>query len=732
MTESHRFSEHYRIDQYLRNKSMKILKAKTMKRHSNQLSNFPIGLIIMIKEDLKIDYKIDFINHYACKLFKVAEDADIGLLKKKFGEFVKLKNNYTTKTSQTLNDIIFNSSSFNLEMDNFIPFECTHSKTSILYIKINDIDEYKYIVIDKYDKYIEEQRFIEFNLIKTINYQYLHTLYHELNNPLNALLALSGDSDNFEKSELGDSRIYDNISTFHKRNYQKFKKDRKTGLLSLNLSKKKINIYKSDNSPKKRAFGGEISFGLNNQIPLLVKIIKVFIKNFILYLKTRADNLLYLKNEYELQNNTSDIMNAVEVSDYEKELTRHKNVKLNLEYILELYLQKYLCLFQYKEIDYETNFEKLKYMYVETDEFNFSYYIRQIYTYLYYVVPKKEGFSFEYKEEGHELKIMIKKKLDESLTKTTDHKHRESIKDDRNVFRMDQAIQTKEMTKEVLYSMSKKLKFNIEIYDNENSEQNYYLLITIPIEKNEESDINDFKDEDINEMISKDSVFLEEKLKRQLPSSNSFLEARNVSNISGIQIIDFLNKSGEEIKSFDFFTSVNKSNMQSHNLKFSEKNINLNDSTNKLSTIRDNNNVNGSFLSKCIKASSNKTKFNITETESKVNKEKEKEKNKLKLRICFSLKTTKKNKKIDKSQKSDIKSNNSSHKSNGILTLVDKKDKNKVKFDDIEKEMNEMRINMNKNKNDEMTFKEQSGVVSGFGSSIKINETKSISNVINN
>lgn len=45
--------------------------------------------------------------------------------------------------------------------------------------------------------------------------------------------------------------------------------------------------------------------------------------------------------------------------------------------------------------------------------------------------------------------------------------------------------------------------------------------------------------------------------------------------------------------------------------------------------------------------------------------------------------------------------------------------------------MNEMRINMNKNKNDEMTFKEQSGVVSGFGSSIKINETKSINNVIN-
>ena len=732
MAES-RFSEHYRIDQYLRNKSMKILKANTMKRHSNQLSNFPIGLIIMIKEDLKVDYKIDFINQYACRLFKLPEDADLNELKKKFGEFVKLKNNYTTKTSQTLNDIIFNSTSFNLEMDNFVPFECTHSKTSILYIKINDIDGYKYIAIDKYDKYIEEKRFIEFNLIKAINYQYLHTLYHELNNPLNALLALSGESDNFEKSELGDSRIYDNISNFHKKNYQKFKKDKKKGLLSLNLSRKKINVYKGDYSPKKRSIGGDFSFGLNNQIPLLVKIIKVFIKNFILYLKTRADNLLSLKNEYELQNDTSDIMNAVEVSDYEKELTRHKNVKLNLEYILELYLQKYLCLFQYKEIDYETNFEKLKNMYVETDEFNFSYYIRQIYTYLYYVVPKREGFTFEYKEEDHDLKIMIKKKIDENLSRTTDNRHRTSIKDDKNVFRMDQAIQTKEMTKEVLYSMSKKLKFNIEIFDDDKVEQNNYLLITIPIERNEESDINDFKDEDINEMISKESVVLEEKLKRQLPSSNSFLEARNVSNISGIQIVDFLDRSGEEIKSFDFFSSANKSNIQSHNLKFSGKNINLNDSTNELSSIRDNNNVNGSFLSKCIKASTNKTKFNITESEAKVNKEKDKDKerNKLKLRSCFSLKTIKNTQKNDKSQMSDLKSNNSSHKSNGIFTLVDKRDKNSIKFHNIEKQINEMKIDMNKNKNDEMTFKEQSGVISGFGSSIKINENKSINNVIN-
>ena len=163
-----RFSEHQRINQYLRIRTMKS-KSKIITRHSNQLNNFPIGLIIITNDGLPLNYKIEFINIYACRLFKVKEDTDIDALKQKFSEYIKLKNNYSTKSSQSLNDIIFNTASYNLEMDDFIPFENSHSKTSILYIKINDIDNDKYIVIDKYDRYIDEKRYIEFNLIKTIN-----------------------------------------------------------------------------------------------------------------------------------------------------------------------------------------------------------------------------------------------------------------------------------------------------------------------------------------------------------------------------------------------------------------------------------------------------------------------------------------------------------------------------------------------------------------------------------
>ena len=93
----------------------------------------------------------------------------------------------------------------------------------------------------------------------------------------------------------------------------------------------------------------------------------------------------------------------------------------------------------------------------------------------------KHKFYFEYHLENDKLKIMIKKKTNEALSRRTDLNYKINLLDGHG-FKIDQIIQTKEMTKEVLYSMTKKLKFNMEIFDCDNAEQTNYLHIILPVE----------------------------------------------------------------------------------------------------------------------------------------------------------------------------------------------------------------------------------------------------------
>ena len=694
-----RFSEHYRIDQYLKKKNTLGIKSKATKKHENLLSNFPVGLIILVKDESNFEDKIEFINNYACKLFRIRETVGIKELKEKFSEFVRLKNN-KVKMNISLKDIIFNYSSINLDLENFVPFECTYSKNIILYIKINEIDNEKYIVIDKYDKFIEEQKYIELNLIKTINYQYLHTLYHELNNPLNALLAIAGEN---EKSQIFSSEISKNDEKTTYVHSKSIKASRK----SLNKRKKSSYLYLNSvdlfDKPKRRNYGD--SSDLNNKIPLLVNIIKIFIKNFILYLKIRADSLLSLKNEFDAQNETSDIMNVVEVSEYEKEITKHKSVKINLEYIFQIYLEKFKCLFNYKEIDYETNFEKLKNTYVITDEFNFIYYIRQIYTYLYYIIPKKDGFIFEYEEikEYNAIKIIIKSKnsgigtisrrtADPRGCNNKENKNNQINKDD-----MAQVIQTKEMTKEVLYVMSKKLCFYLEINDNENPENsnnNIYLSITMPIHKKDKSEEEDeFKDEDINEMIQKNASLLENMLKRQIPaienrehrrSNNSLNYDSNSRICKDSNSSMFLNKRKNHLnntsdknlqKLRDDVSNISPENDKIK--KFSEKDLShfnpINFNIENKPKILTNNKSTDNFLDKCLKIAENKKpEKDIKDKDIKDNnKHERKSENFLKLNINTKTKNSKSDKGLlynNISQKSEV--DIKSQKLSGVFTKI--------------------------------------------------------------
>ena len=193
---------------------------------------------------------------------------------------------------------------------------------------------------------------------------------------------------------------------------------------------------------------------------------------------------------------------------------------------------------------------------------------------------------------------------------------------------MNQVIQTKEITKEVLYALSKKLCFLLEIYDFENTEQNnnnIYLSIIMPIQIKDKSEEDDeFKDIDINEMIEKDSFLLEDKLKRQFPTCEVY--ERKKSNNSFID----LNSNNGKDNDDSSFSNPNKetnynitSNNNLKNIKInpndtskdirkkSEKklnnlNINVRKESQKKVVLLNKNDKNDNFLSKCLKIRENK------------------------------------------------------------------------------------------------------------------------------
>ena len=185
-------------------------------------NHFPIGLIL-IERDEK-EFKVGIINNYAYDIFELYHDSDFEDLKNQMQKFKKWENN----SLQDLNlyNFIFTNNSSKEYCGTFI------SSLSMIYVKINNYNNCIFLSIDNYN---DERKDLQGSLVKSLKYQYLVTLYHELNNPLNALMNISDDF-NFESNNEG------------KKDFDEIK-----------LKLKQIN--------------------------LLVLLIKMFIKNFIWYFR---------------------------------------------------------------------------------------------------------------------------------------------------------------------------------------------------------------------------------------------------------------------------------------------------------------------------------------------------------------------------------------------------------------------------------------------------------------
>lgn len=149
------------------------------------------------------------------------------LFKEKLNEYHRWEINKLSE--YTLKSQIFDESSLKESKGTFI------SNCSMIYVKTKQINNHILICTNNYN---EERKSIQGHLVKSLKYQYLQTLNHELNNPMNALLNLV---------EGKDGIMYDD------------------GI------ERNDCVY--------------IDGDKRQQLKLLIKLIKFFLKNFIWYLK---------------------------------------------------------------------------------------------------------------------------------------------------------------------------------------------------------------------------------------------------------------------------------------------------------------------------------------------------------------------------------------------------------------------------------------------------------------
>ncbi len=158
-------------------------------------NNFPIGLIIIDKDDK--DFKLRLINNYALDILELYHDVEFEDLKNQMKNFKKWENSSLQEID--LYNYIFINQITNFHCGTFI------SSLSMIFVKVKNFENSFFISIDNYN---DERKDLQINLVKSLKYQYLVTLYHELNNPLNALMNIADDCNCIEeKKKMNEKEI---------------------------------------------------------------------------------------------------------------------------------------------------------------------------------------------------------------------------------------------------------------------------------------------------------------------------------------------------------------------------------------------------------------------------------------------------------------------------------------------------------------------------------------------
>ena len=534
---------------------------------------FPVGLIIISKMDLisskrdcesileskeneESEVKIKYINQQAAEIFDLNENDNVKKIHYQLKQFKQFNKNQIT--DETLDEILFDP---NREKEYYGFFK---NQISLIYVKYRINNEDLYICADYYT---DERKLIQSQLFQTLKFQYIATLFHELYNPMNALLFMidiQKNNKNQEKEDITNSNFGNNNSF-----------DIDSSELSDNDCDK---LQESENNflKKKRKIDKKYQKKLNilnekeKDIGLLVNMIYIFLQNLILYLRINLgvrfkvndlkhneenhkenengnmNNNIYKEKEKSDKYNDNIFSENIYSDNYLSQI--NKNKKINLEFSFCKHLDKFSYLFNYKNIHYCNDFSYLSDKYIITDESVFYDFLGQIYSFLYYIVPKSKGYDISYSViNDNKLKILF---LKTNCPKKRGYRSKKSRRSFSHVigedkFEATSTVKTQEMTQEILYKLSEILGIKLKIMEYEHQNEDIYLTIILPFSKDNDKDI-------LNAEINK--VSIQELVKHDI-------QPINIDKIQITEINDNIHKDNQnQLSSLSSSRNANHSN----------------------------------------------------------------------------------------------------------------------------------------------------------------------------
>ena len=153
----------------------------------NCLNEFPTGLIVISNipsDDIEGGFinQIQYINVFARRLFNISQTEKNGdTVITKFKQEIESyhKREFDKLTNISLYDVVFGEEEIKDSGDSFF------SEYNMIFVKRRFILGYILISVDDFKG---EKEDIRKKLLRSISYQHLNTLHHELNNPLNSLI----------------------------------------------------------------------------------------------------------------------------------------------------------------------------------------------------------------------------------------------------------------------------------------------------------------------------------------------------------------------------------------------------------------------------------------------------------------------------------------------------------------------------------------------------------------